>query len=125
MTKSVHEVGARLVELCRAGKEATALEELYHAEAVSVESVCMPGAESRETHGLDGIRAKHDWWNGAMEVHSANVDGPYPHGEDRFGVIFEMDATDKASGQRQAMKEIAVFHVADGQIVREEFFYAM
>jgi ketosteroid isomerase-like protein len=27
-----------------------------------------------------------------------------------------------ASGQRMPMREVAVYHVADGRIVREEFF---
>jgi ketosteroid isomerase-like protein len=57
-----------------------------------------------------------------MEVHSAEVEGPFLHGDDRFAVIFDIDATDKASGQRMPMREVAVYHVADGRIVREEFF---
>jgi ketosteroid isomerase-like protein len=118
------EIGDRLVALCRANDEATALHELYHPDAVSVEAMTMPGMDSREMVGVDAIKGKHAWWESAMEVHSANVDGPYPHGDDRFGIIFEIDATDKSTGERQAMKEIAIYHVADGKIVREEFFYS-
>ncbi len=123
--KSVKEIGDRLVELCRAGDDATTLNELYDANAVSVEAMAMPGVDSREAKGLDAIRGKHEWWNNTMEVHSAKVDGPYPHGDDRFGVIFEIDCTDRNTGERTQMKEIAVYHVADGKITREEFFYGM
>ena len=120
-----HEIGARLVELCRANDTETGLNELYSADAVSVEAMAMPGTPSAETRGLDGIRGKHAWWENTMEVHSANVDGPYPHGGDRFGVIFEIDCTNRDTGERSQMKEIAIYHVADGKIVREEFFYSM
>ena len=125
MSKSVQEVGDRLVALCKAGEEATALSELYHPDAVSVEAMAMPGTDSRECKGVDAIRGKHEWWNNTMEVHDAKVDGPYPHGDDRFGVIFEIDATDTTKGERMKMKEMAVYHVADGKITREEFFYPM
>ena len=95
------------------------------AEAVSVEAVQGPGAERRETKGRDAIKGKHDWWYSAMEEHDSTVDGPYMHGDDRFAVIFEMDVTDRASGERTQMKEVGVYTVVDGKIVREEFFYTM
>ena len=61
-----------------------------------------------------------------MEVHDAKVEGPFLHGEDRFGMIFEMDVTEKASGQRSQMKELGVYTVdGAGKIIREEFFYTM
>ena len=125
MPRTNNEIAERLVALCRANDEATGLDELYSPDAVSVESVAGPGMEHRETKGLDGIRAKHDWWNSNMEVHSASVDGPYPHGDDRFALIYEMDATEKASGNRLQFREVAVYHTANGQIMREEFFYTM
>ena len=124
MSKSIQQIGEELVGYCRANDTETGLNTLYSADAVSVEASA-PEGQSRITEGLDGIRGKHAWWNANFEVHSANVDGPYPHGDDRFGVIFELDATEKASGTRNAMKELAIYHVADGKIVREEFFYPM
>ena len=114
----------KLVAHCRAGTTRQGLKELYAPDAVSVEAVAMPGSGSAETRGLQGIEGKHDWWDSTMEVHSASTDGPYPHGDDRFAVIFEFDITDRASGQRNQMKEVAVYTVNPaGKIVREEFFY--
>jgi ketosteroid isomerase-like protein len=118
---TLKEIAEALVEGCRTGKELENLDKLYHAEAVSVEAMDYSG-QGRETPGLDGIKGKHAWWDGAMEMHSAEVEGPFLHGEDRFAVIFDIDATDKASGQRMPMREVAIYHVADGKIVREEFF---
>lgn len=77
----------------------------------------------RETHGIDGIRGKHDWWNANFEATGASVSDPFLHGEDRFAVIFEVQGREKASGTTFDMKEVAIYHVADGKIVREEFFY--
>ena len=58
-----------------------------------------------------------------MEVHSSTVEGPFLHGEDHFGVIFDFDATDKESKERVTMKELAIYTVKGGKIIREEFFY--
>jgi hypothetical protein len=123
---SLKEVADRLVAHCRNGTEAEGLDTLYSKNAVSVEAMEMPGSGSREARGLDAIRAKHDWWSANHEVHSATVEGPFLHGDDRFGVIFGFEVTRKQTGERlPPMKELAVYHVADGKIVREEFFYSM
>ncbi len=116
-------IGKKLVEYCQQNNTAACLNELYAEDAVSVEAMAMPGADSAETAGLEGIRGKHAWWDANFKVHSASVDGPFPHGDDRFGVIFEMDAENVENGERSAMKELAIYSVADGKIVREEFFY--
>ncbi|MEL6782396.1 MAG: nuclear transport factor 2 family protein [Pseudomonadota bacterium] len=116
-------IGGQLVEFCQKGQDAECLAALYAEDAVSVEAAPMPGQESAEANGLDAIRAKHDWWNGAHEVHEVTAEGPFVHGGDRFNVIFAMDVTDKASGQRMQMKEVATYYVNGGKIVREEFAY--
>ncbi len=111
-----------LVGHCRAGTTRQGLKELYDPDAVSVEAFSM-GGESRETRGVAGIDAKHDWWEKTMEVHSSSAEGPYVNG-DRFSVIFEFDATNRETGERNGMKEVALYTVDDaGKIVREEFFY--
>lgn len=119
------EIGGKLVDYCNAGKEAEALDTLYAEDAVSVEAAPMPGEDSAEAKGLDAIRGKHDWWFGAHEVHKADAEGPFVFGGDRFLVIFDMDVTNKESGERIQMKDIGVYYVKDGKIVREEFAYAM
>lgn len=116
----------KLVQYCREGKEAQGLDEYYHPDCVSAEVGPMPGQDSNEVKGVDAIKGKHDWWNANMEVHDQKVEGPFPHADDRFAVIFEIDATDKNQNQRTQMKEVALYHCDDqGKIVREEFFYQM
>ncbi len=111
-----------LAEYCRTQQEDKGLSELYDDGAVSVEMSPMPGTDSAESVGVDAIKGKHEWWGANFEVHGGGVEGPYLHGDDKFALIFEIDATEKASGQRWQMKEVAVYTVNDaGKIVREEF----
>ncbi|MEM8839997.1 MAG: nuclear transport factor 2 family protein [Pseudomonadota bacterium] len=117
------DIGMRLVAFCRENKDREALETLYADHATSIEAVEMSGGGPREFKGLDQIRGKHDWWEKTMEVHEFSVHGPYYHGEDRFGVIFDVDASNRESGERSAMRELGIYTVADGKIVSEEFFY--
>ncbi|MEM8936055.1 MAG: nuclear transport factor 2 family protein [Pseudomonadota bacterium] len=116
-------VGNALVAHCKAGTTNQGLDELYADDAVSVEAGDLGGGNV-VTSGLAGIKGKHEWWDNAQETHSSEADGPYFHGENRFGVIFSMDGTDRKTGERWNMKEMAVYTVEGGKIVREEFFYA-
>ncbi|NBC31239.1 MAG: nuclear transport factor 2 family protein [Alphaproteobacteria bacterium] len=114
-------IADQLVAWCREDKARACLDHLYAPDAVSVEAMAGPGG--REAVGLDAIRAKHTWWENTMQVHDAAVDGPFLHGDDRFGVIFEVDVTNRETGDRSRMKELGIYTVKDGKIVREEFFY--
>lgn len=114
-------VGAKLVELCRAGKNLEAVDTLYGENIVSVEArgdETMPA----EMSGIDAIRGKNQWWLENNEVHAAAVEGPMVNG-DRFSVIYDYDVTSKQTGERIRMKEVALYTVDGGKIVREEFFY--
>ena len=58
-----------------------------------------------------------------MEEHSVNVTGPFYFGDDQFSLFLEVDVTDKEKNERFQFQEVAVYHVKDGKIVREEFHY--
>jgi len=118
------EVGNRLVELCSKGENMKAIQELYSDDIVSVEA-CEMGDMPRTLEGIDAVKGKNEWWMENHEVHSGEAQGPYPHGEDRFALTFSYDVTNKPSGNRMQMNEVGVFTVADGKIVKEEFFYQM
>lgn len=118
---TLQDIADQLVEGCRTGGEYANLTALYDRDAVSVEPADYSGT-GRETVGLEGIRGKHAWWAETFETHGTQVQGPFVHGDDRFAVIFGIDATNRQTGERVQMQEVAVYHVADGKIVREEFF---
>lgn len=117
------EIGSKLIDHCRNGTESEGLNSLYAADCVSVEAASPTGGDV-ESKGLDAIRGKHAWWYSAHTMHSASVEGPYFHAPDRFGAVFSMDVTDNATKRRMQMKELAVYTVSGGKIVREEFFYS-
>jgi SnoaL-like domain len=118
------QVGARLVELCRKGRNLDCVDTLYSDDIVSVEPEAM-GEMPAETKGKEGVRGKNIWFFDNHEIHSAKAADPVVHG-DRFAVAFDFDVTPKngpQAGKRNAMHEIAVYTVKDDRIVREEFFY--
>lgn len=117
------QLGQALVEHCSNQNEQALQDNYYAQDAVSVEAVAMPDGNA-EAVGLAAIKAKNEWWYGAHELHSSKVEGPFVHGDDRFSVIFDIDVTQKESGQRMQMREIATYHVnREGKITREEFAY--
>src|SRR5262249_8369961 len=115
------EVGKKLVALCKEGKFQDCLKALYSKDIVSIEAAAMPNMP-QEMRGIEAVTQKNKWWEDNHEVHSAKVDGPFPHG-DRFAVRFTFDVTNKPSKQRMTMDEIPLYNVKDGKVVREEFFY--
>ena len=123
---SAKEVGEKLVAFCKEGKNADSIQTLYADDVVSVEAMAMSEGGDRETKGKEAVLGKNAWWQENHEIHEASVEGPFPHGDDRFAVIFRYDVTSKPmGGQRMKLNEVGVFHLADGKIVREEFFYSM
>ncbi len=116
------EIADELVAGCRENRAKANLQKLYAPDAQSIEAADM--GNGRAVTGIAAIEGKHDWWENSMTVHSQTVRGPFPHGDDRFAVTFDVDYTDNATGKRGQMQEVAVYHVASGKIVREEFFYA-
>jgi len=120
------QIGQKLVEYNNNDQSRKCVEEMYAQDCVSAEAAAMPGEDSNEVKGVDAIFAKHDWWESANEVHSSSAEGPFVHGDDRFCVIYEMDVTDKESGERMQMREVATYYVdSDNKICREEFAYAL
>lgn len=120
---TLKQIAETLVSMCREGKETELVDTWYADDAVSVEA--MDTGNGREAPGKQAIHGKHAWWNDNMEMTGGSVSDPMLHGDDRFAVIFEAQGREKASGKAFDLKEVAVYTVADGKIVREEFFYTM
>jgi hypothetical protein len=115
---TAHEVGTKLVELIGKNDFETIYSTLYSPAIQSIE------ADGKTADGMEGVNAKNAMWAETMEMHDWKVEGPFPHG-DSFGLLMEMDVTEKASGNRFPIRELAIYDVEDGKIVRERFFYAM
>ena len=92
---------------------------------VSIEAVGGDELQQR-TEGIEAVRGKSTWWYDNHEVHSSSAAGPFcGHREDQFAVYFEMDLTNKPSGERRQSVEVGIYTVANDKIVEEEFWYLM
>lgn len=124
---SALEVGNKLVQFCKEGKNLESIKTLYADDVQSIEAAAPPAGGERITKGKEGVIGKNQWWVDNHEVHESIIEGPFPHGEDKFAVIFKYDVTSKPmGGQRFKMEEVGVFHLnGDGKVAKEEFFYTM
>src|ERR1700737_1814446 len=110
------DVAKGLVDLCKSGDFAGPVERYYSNDIVSVE----PHGENPEVSGIEAVRAKGEWWAQNFEVHEVEVEGPFVNG-DYFAVRFKLDATNKGTGERSIMDEIALYTVKNDKIVHERF----
>lgn len=120
-------VGQKLVEMLNAGQEKQVLEQLYSRDIVSLELPGGPPDMPSKFEGMDALLKKHEWWNANNTVHGMTMKGPFPHG-DRFILFYTMDITAKTgpmANQRMTFEEAALYTVAGGKIVKEEYFYTM
>lgn len=120
---TTQEIANKLVEYCNTGRWDLAQEELYADNCVSLE---MPGAQGfpERVEGMAAIKEKGEIWNSMVEeFHGVSIEGPIVAG-DHFTCSMNMDVTMKGA-PRMTNNEIAVFKVADGKIVSEQFFYPL
>lgn len=123
---SALETGKQLVDLCRQGKFMDAVNSLYARNVVSMEPQGGPDMPAK-MEGIEAIRGKNKWWMDNHQVHSLEVEGPFvgPN-KDQFAVRFGLDVTNKPSGQRTKMTEVALYTVnRNGKVKQEEFLYNM
>lgn len=117
------EIGQKLVALCKQGKFEQATNELYSEKIVSIEAQDFDGMPAR-MEGIEAVRGKGQWWADNHEVHGVEVAGPFcGHRADQFAVHFNMDVTNKPSGERSQLNEVALYSVSGDKIVQEEFLY--
>ena len=118
----IEQIAQRLVELCREGKFEQAQKELYADDAISIEAEGTPMAAGGPAKGLESIYEKGRQFNAGIEAyHGMQVSEPLV-AENWFSVKMVLDVTMKQWG-RQVMQEICVYHVRNGKIDREQFFY--
>ena len=119
---TTQEVANRLVELCRQGKMKEALQELFSDNAVSIEANDSMGP--KQQNGIAAIIEKGKMFDSMVEeFHGAKISDPIVGGN-YFSISWWIDTTMKGRGRSQ-MEEICVYHVKDGKIVLEQFFYDM
>lgn len=115
-------LGKVFVQAMRDRRGIAHVDEVYAENAESVEAVVPPGRDVRIAKGRAAIKAKREDWVATHDIHKLDVDGPFVHPPNRFGVRFEAEVTNKATGRQMTLRELAVYTVESGKIIREEFF---
>ena len=93
--------------------------ELYSAGIESIEE----GNTSEIGHvkGMEGLKKKGQGLSRDFEVHNIKASDPVV-ADNWFSVKFEIDTTNKKTGNRSTLSEIGVYKVEDGKIVKEHYF---
>lgn len=116
------EIADRLVVLCREGKYDQVYDELFAEDAENIEMPAMSEGPLGDAKGMPAMRRKAQaWFEGVEQIHSSSVGEPVVAGQ-WFALPMALDVTFKDRG-RTAMEELCLYHVRDGRIVREQFFY--
>ena len=116
---SIKDIADDFAALCKAGEFDAAGEKYWSPEVVSIEAT---EGDMQKADGIDAVRGKGAWWAENHEIHGFETEGPFLNG-DQFAMIFRMDVTQKQSGQRVKLDEVALYIVKDGKIVEERFLY--
>ena len=117
------EAAARYYELASQRKFVEIQDSLYHEHVVCQEpekaaSMGVPVF----TNGREAVKAKGVARRATIEtMHNYICGEPIVAGE-FFSVVLKQEVTFKGK-PRIALEEIGVFHVTDGKIVKEQFFY--
>jgi hypothetical protein len=119
---SVHTVAGKFMELCSRGKHFEVMRTMYAPEMVSVEG------DGRETVGKEPVIHKSEVFQGANDILSQDLRGPYFCGDadansGKFAVYTSIAFAPKAGGARVTHDEVGLYTVKNGLITREEFFY--
>ncbi len=117
---TTQEIANRLVALCRTGKYEQTVKELYSPNIVSVEP---EGVPNRIVTGLEAIAEKGKNFEAKIErINKSIITDPIV-ADNVFSCAMLMNVNMKGVPVPIDMDEICVYTVADGKIVKEEFFY--
>ncbi len=120
--EDILKIGRDFVQAMQQLEGLSQVDSVYHENAQSVEAVIPPGRDSRVTKGKVAIKGKREDWARTHTINTIEADGPYIHPPNRFAVRFTADVTQKTTGKRLKLREVAIYSVDDGKISKEEFF---
>lgn len=119
---TVKEVAARYYELVKQRMFQEAQDELYADNVVSVEQEAMAGMPLK-VEWKESLAKKAEAWNNSMEE---MLDGRCSEpivAWNCFACSMWFKARMKDSDEISEEEEVCVFHVKDGKIVKEQFFW--
>ncbi|MET0005937.1 MAG: nuclear transport factor 2 family protein [Candidatus Thiodiazotropha sp.] len=120
---TTEEIAYGCIKLWNQGRFREAYETYYSDDAVKVEPLSW-GNHSNEVSGSQNLADHEEWltedW---LTINSVNIsEGPFI-GAAGFSVIIRSDFTISDTKSRHIFREVGVYTIEDGKIVREEFLY--
>ena len=121
--KEIVDIAYGRIALWNQEKFREAYETYYAEDAVKCEPTVI-GDYPNEIRGLETLMAQEDSiQQEIMETHQIYIaEGPFI-GASGFSIVIKSDFTHRATGTRHIFREVGIFTVEDGKIVREEFQY--
>lgn len=117
---TTQKIADRLVSLCRRGQNALAQVELYDDHIESIESHTN---RHKKAKGIAKVQRKTAiFFELVQKIHHFEISDPLVAG-DHFCIKISIDVTLRGLGRVQ-LEELCIYHVKDGKIVKEEFFYS-
>lgn len=117
---TTQEIANKLVSLCREGKYDIVYTELYSQDASSIEP---SGTFWGTRKGMEAIYQKGKEWNEMVEEFISGEVGDPIVADHFFAVVMKMEVKLKGATQSEKMEEICLYHVENGKILSEQFFY--
>jgi hypothetical protein len=115
----IDEIARKLLDWRNNGNADKARMELYSPDIESIEEGF--GDEIGHVKGMAGLKKKGEWLSRDFEIHYLKA-SDLVVADNWFSLKYEIDLTNKQSGVRSTLSEIAVYKVDDGKIVKEHYF---
>ena len=114
---NMQELAQGFTQLCAAGQLDEAAERYWSDDVVSVEA--FPGP-MQVCKGRTAVLEKQATWKTHTTIQTVRCEGPFINGS-QFSTIFELDCSN-AEGEKQTLREVALYSVEDDKIIEERFF---
>ncbi len=117
---TTEQIANRLISLCKDGQNALAQVELYDD---FIESIECCDSKYKKMKGIKNVQSKTaKFFEFAEKIHSLTISDPLVT-TDFFCFKLNVDVTLRRFG-RIDFEELCMYHVQDGKIVKEEFYYS-
>ena len=121
--KTAQDVAEAYVSFVRSGQHEECRTTLYAENATSEEPSALEGVcDEIVTTGIEAIKQKCSRFFSYFDIRHVTISDPFLHSDQAFAVTFTYKVLHRGSGEHFDSREIAVFTVEGGKIMREVFY---
>lgn len=116
---NTQEIAEKMIAYNNEGKFPAVFEELYSEDFVSIE---MPGVPHEVVTGVGEATKKGEWFFSQFEMLGVEISEPLV-ADNWFALRYKMHTKNRETGEEKHESELGIYHVENGKIVQEQFFY--